>query len=181
MRAEEALARVQDELRASLAGVDSAALQAVVDLLRAGEESGDGGAWFCTGQGRSGLVASMAAMRLMHLGLRAHVVGEATAPAARAGDALLALSASGTTPVTVHLARTAAAAGARVVALTRDAASPLADLADVLVVVPRSQSSQFGGSAFEQACLLLLDAAALAVAPGPEAQARMRERHATLQ
>jgi 6-phospho-3-hexuloisomerase len=181
MRAEEALDRVQGELRASLAGVDPGALQAVVDLIRDGGVSGDGGAWFCTGQGRSGLVASMAAMRLVHLGLRAHVVGEATAPATVAGDVMLVLSASGTTPVTVHLARTAAAGGARVVAVTRDATSPLGELADVLVVVPPSGSGQFGGSLFEQTCLLLLDAAALAVAPGAEAQAGMRARHATLQ
>jgi hypothetical protein len=37
--------------------------------------------WFCSGQGRSGLVAQMVAMRLMHVGFDAHAVGEATAPA----------------------------------------------------------------------------------------------------
>ncbi len=36
--------------------------------------------WFWSGQGRSGLVARMAAMRLMHVGFDAHAVGEATTP-----------------------------------------------------------------------------------------------------
>ena len=31
--------------------------------------------WFFCGQGRSGLVAQMVAMRLMHVGFEAHVVG----------------------------------------------------------------------------------------------------------
>ena len=39
----------------------------------------------------------MAAMRLMHLGLTVHVVGETTAPAIRSNDLLLAASGSGTT------------------------------------------------------------------------------------
>lgn len=39
--------------------------------------------WFFTGQGRSGLVAQMAAMRSMHLGYESHMVGEATAPSIR--------------------------------------------------------------------------------------------------
>jgi 6-phospho-3-hexuloisomerase len=45
--------------------------------------------WFCSGQGRSGLVARMAAMRLMHVGFDAHAVGEATAPSVAKGDGLV--------------------------------------------------------------------------------------------
>ena len=54
--------------------------------------------WFLCGQGRSGLVAQMAAMRLMHVGFTAHVVGEATAPAVVRGDGLIAISATGADP-----------------------------------------------------------------------------------
>lgn len=45
----------------------------------------------------------MAAMRLMHIGLDAHAVGEATAPSIAEGDALLVISGSGETPVTLHI------------------------------------------------------------------------------
>jgi 6-phospho-3-hexuloisomerase len=48
--------------------------------------------WFCSGQGRSGLVAQMVAMRLMHVGFDVHAVGEPTAPSIREGDGLVMIS-----------------------------------------------------------------------------------------
>ena len=68
--------------------------------------------WFVSGQGRSRLVASMTAMRLMH------ALGEVTAPSIGPSDHLLMLSASGETPVWRHLARKAIEAGAQVLAVT---------------------------------------------------------------
>ena len=52
---------------------------------------------FVVGEGRSGLAIQMAAMRLMHLGLEVHVVGEVTAPSIETGDLLIACSGSGNT------------------------------------------------------------------------------------
>ncbi|MFB2898267.1 hypothetical protein ACE1CI_35570 [Aerosakkonemataceae cyanobacterium BLCC-F50] len=52
---------------------------------------------FAAGEGRSGLTLQMAAMRLMHLGLEVHIVGEVSAPAIRSGDLLIACSGSGST------------------------------------------------------------------------------------
>ncbi len=49
----------------------------------------------------------MAAMRFMHMGREAHVVGEATAPSIRAGDGLVIVSGSGETAVSVNFARIA--------------------------------------------------------------------------
>src|SRR5437868_14505817 len=43
---------------------------------------------FVIGAGRSRLAISMVAMRLMHLGLRVHVIGEVTTPAIQGGDLL---------------------------------------------------------------------------------------------
>lgn len=43
---------------------------------------------FFSGQGRSGLIAQVVAMRLMHAGYAVHVVGEASAPAISRGDML---------------------------------------------------------------------------------------------
>lgn len=121
---------------------------------------------FVHGTGRSGLALQMTAMRLMHLGLTVHVVGEVTSPALAEGDLLLTASGSGTTGGIVRAAETARDVGARVAALTTDAGSPLADLAEVVVVVPAAgkqdrsgqASAQYAGSLFEQAVVLLGDA-----------------------
>jgi len=120
---------------------------------------------FLVGAGRSGIALRMTAMRLMHLGLDVHVVGEATAPAIRAGDLLLTASGSGGTESVVRAARTASGAGASVAAITTDADSALGRLADVVVVVPAAQkldrsaaaSRQYAGSLFEQLVVVIGD------------------------
>ncbi|AKD04949.1 6-phospho-3-hexuloisomerase [Pontibacter korlensis] len=121
---------------------------------------------FIVGAGRSGLSLHSAAMRLMHLGLSVFVVGETTTPAIRKGDLLLAASGSGTTSSIVKAAEKAVSSGAKVVALSTTANSPLATLAAHVAVVPAAQkqdhgttvSEQYAGSLFEQAILLLTDA-----------------------
>jgi 6-phospho-3-hexuloisomerase len=49
----------------------------------------------CYGVGREGLLMKAFCMRLMHLGLDAHAVGEMTAPPLFAGDLLIASAAPG--------------------------------------------------------------------------------------
>lgn len=138
--------------------------------------------WFFSGQGRSGLAAQMAAMRFMHIGRNVHFVGEVTAPSIRAGDGLLVLSGSGETPVSVGFARQARAEGAMVATLTHKPQARLAGLADVVLPVPVERSCQFGGSLFEQSCLILLDSIILEMARAlPGAHETMQHRHANLQ
>lgn len=148
-------------------------LTSVVDRLATGDSVDDvlevlGGAdrVFVLGAGRSGLALQMTAMRLMHLGLAVHVVGETTAPAIRAGDVLLTASGSGTTTAIVRAVETATEVGARIVAITTAPDSPLGQAADALVVVPAATkldrsgtaSTQYAGSLFEQAVVLVGDA-----------------------
>ena len=143
---------VLDEVGSALQKVDPAEVAALVTELRLADRI------FVTGAGRSGLVLKMAAMRLMHLGLTVHVVGETTAPAIRAGDLLLAASGSGTTAGVVKAAETAAAQGARVAVYTTSKGSPLAAAAAAVVLIPAAQktdhgsglSRQYSGSLFEQ-------------------------------
>ncbi len=138
--------------------------------------------WFFVGQGRSGLVARMAAMRLMHLGLEVHAQGEATTPAIDAQDRCVCVSGSGRTPTTLHHARIARDLGARVIAVTADATAPLAELADVTLIVPIPRTAQFGGSLFEQVALACLDAVVLASSgTDRDVHERMRMRHANLE
>ncbi|RAX44694.1 6-phospho-3-hexuloisomerase [Arthrobacter sp. AQ5-06] len=143
---------VQEEISAVFQRVDPAQVGALVTELRLADRI------FVSGAGRSGLVLKMAAMRLMHLGLTVHVVGETTAPAVRAGDLLLAASGSGTTAGVVKAAETAAAHGARVAAYTTSSGSPLAAIAAAVVLIPAAHktdhtsavSQQYSGSLFEQ-------------------------------
>jgi 6-phospho-3-hexuloisomerase len=148
--------RVVDAVRtASAASLDAAAA-----LLAAAPRV------FVLGAGRSGLALKMTAMRLMHLGLEVHVVGEVTSPAIAANDVLLVASGSGTTGAIVRAAETAQAVGASILALTTAPESPLGRLAWVTVVVPAAakqdhagqMSAQYSGGLFEQAVLLVGDA-----------------------
>ena len=138
--------------------------------------------WFFSGQGRSGLSAQMAAMRFMHLGNEAHVLGEVTAPSVRSGDGLVLISGSGETPVSVNFARIAREQGARVIVLTTRPQSTLAAEADVVFTIPVEHTDQFGGSLFEQTALLLLDSVVLGIAAELEdAHATMLFRHTNMQ
>lgn len=155
------LSLIQDEIAATAAGIDQKQLADLVDQIRGAERV------FVTGAGRSGLVLRMAAMRLMHLGLVVHVAGDTTTPAINSGDLLIVASGSGTTSGVIKAAETAAKVGARIAALTTNLHSPLAELADAVVLVPAAQktdhgstlSRQYSGSLFEQALYLATEAA----------------------
>lgn len=143
---------------------------------------------FVFGEGRSGLVLRMGAMRLVHLGKMVHVVGDATTPAIMPGNVLVVGSGSGGTAVTVLIAETARKTGASVLAITASPASRLALLADAVVVLSTpakgraggGQSIQPGGTLFEQSMLILLDTVFVTLAGG-DAEARIANRHANLE
>lgn len=85
---------------------------------------------FVTGAGRSGLAAKAFAMRLMHLGLSAYVVGETISPAINKGDCIIAISGSGETNTIVSAAKIAKDRGSDVLAVTSYPESTLGKLAD---------------------------------------------------
>jgi len=121
---------------------------------------------FLIASGRSGFSMRSVAMRLMHLGLRVFFVGDTTTPAIEKGDLLWASSGSGTTNTIVKAAEKAKQVGARVMAMTTNASSALAGLADVHVLISAAEkedhngakSIQYAGSLFEQVVLLIGDA-----------------------
>lgn len=145
---------------------DTSAHISALQLDGAASELSRAGRVFVAGAGRSGLVLRMAAMRLMHLGLVVHVAGDTTTPAIREGDLLLVASGSGTTSGVVKAAETASKAQARIVAFTANPGSPLAGLADAVVVLPAQQktdhgsgvSRQYSGSLFEQVLFVATEA-----------------------
>ncbi|MBH8563067.1 6-phospho-3-hexuloisomerase [Nostoc sp. CENA67] len=121
---------------------------------------------FVAGEGRSGLVIRMFAMRLMHLGRQVYVVGETITPAIQQGDLLIDFSGSGSTEHVLEIAHKAKEFGAYIASVTTQADSPLAKIADFLIIIEAAakqdhshqQSQQFSGSLFEQSSLLLFDA-----------------------
>lgn len=175
---------VRDEISEVFERVDPAQVAALVTELRLADRI------FVAGAGRSGLVLKMAAMRLMHLGLTVHVVGETTAPAIRAGDLLLVASGSGTTGGVVKAAETAAGQGARVAAYTANPGSPLGAVASVVVLIPAAQktdhgsavSRQYAGSLFEQVLFATSEAVFQGLWDEDTAAAEeLWERHANLE
>ncbi|WP_068482416.1 6-phospho-3-hexuloisomerase [Pseudoclavibacter helvolus] len=183
-RVTESLDIITGELQKSAASISETELAGTAALLV------DAGRVFVHGAGRSGLGLRMTAMRLMHLGLDVHVVGEVTTPAIREGDVLLTASGSGTTTGIVAAASTAKSAGARVAAVTTDETSPLGELADTIIVVPAATkldrsgtaSAQYAGSLFEQTVVLIGDALFHSLWLGSGATAdELWPRHANLE
>ncbi|WP_427173228.1 6-phospho-3-hexuloisomerase [Arthrobacter sp. 92] len=178
------LVLVRDEISEVSGRIDPAQVAALATELRLARRI------FVSGAGRSGLVLKMAAMRLMHLGLAVHVVGETTTPAIRPGDLLLAASGSGTTAGVVKAAETAAAQGARVVAYTANTGSPLAAGAAAVVLIPAAQktdhgsavSRQYSGSLFEQVLFTTTEAVFQSLWDEDAAAAEeLWQRHANLE
>lgn len=90
---------------------------------------------FVTGAGRSGLAAKAFAMRLMHLGLSAYVVGETISPAINEEDCIIAISGSGETNTIVSAVKIAKNRSSKVLVVTSYPESTLGQLADSCLLV----------------------------------------------
>jgi 6-phospho-3-hexuloisomerase len=180
-------ATVVREVQACLTRVDPAAVAALEAAVAEAPRV------FLGGAGRSGLAMRALAMRLMHLGLSVHVLGEITTPAIAPGDLLLIGSGSGRTPSLVAAATKAAELGAQVALITIASASPIGQLAGTVVVIPAPSpkaaptagvqpSMQPMGALFEQCLWLLGDTLVLALmARTGQTSDAMFARHANLE
>src|SRR5260221_10583066 len=77
----------------------------------------------CYGVGREGLMMRALCLRLMHLGLDAHMVGDMTAPPLGKGDLLVVSAAPGSFSTVNALEHVAHSAGARVATNTTQPAA----------------------------------------------------------
>lgn len=127
---------------------------------------------FLAGAGRSGLVVRAFAMRLMHLGVKTHLVGGILAPPIRAGDLLVVASGSGETGSMVTLASRARDKGAAIGLVTARGSSTLGQMAQTTVILsaptPKAksvadctESCQPMGSLFEQSAFLFFETVVL--------------------
>lgn len=151
---------VKDHAREAVAELDALVEQLDADQLEAVTGAFvDAPRLFFTGVGRSGLSARAVAMRLMHIGKSAYVIGEVATPAMTAGDVLVAFTSSGRGSV-LDQAEAARRVGARVVAFSTGE-NDVTALSDVFLTLPARTvvpTRQHAGSLFEQSCLVAGDA-----------------------
>lgn len=180
------VSRAAEELRGAAAGVDPAALAGMV------EELAGAGRVVCYGVGREGLMMRALAMRLYHMGLDAHVVGDMSCPPVGSGDLLVVSAGPGSFSTVLGLMGVAKGAGARVACVTAQPSGAVPAGADRVLVIPaQTMADDTGpavtsvlpmGSLFEGAQYLVFEMLILMLRDrlgvSPEA---MRARHTNLE
>jgi 6-phospho-3-hexuloisomerase len=157
---------------------------------------------YVMGAGRSGLVAKSFAMRLMHLGYTAYVVGETITPAMRPNDLLVIFSGSGRTKTIADIAETGKEIGGRIALITANRKSTIGRMADAVVIMEsqrdevRDETAEFEvrqmtgehrsfaplGTLFETAAMIFADACIsrlMEIAKIDEKQ--LKDRHANIE
>jgi RpiR family transcriptional regulator, carbohydrate utilization regulator len=153
-----------DALAAMAGAVDPAALDDAVSRISAADQV------FVAGAATSAAVAVDAVFRLRVLGARASNIPdqESAMIAMRllgAADVLIAVSSTGRTSTTLAIADAASSAGAGVIAITNQYGTPLADLADIALVVGGAPlPAQMAAAGSRLAQLVVVDALAAALA-----------------
>ncbi len=145
----------------------------------------------CYGVGREGLMMRALCMRLMHLGLDAHVVGDMTTPPIGKGDLLLVSAGPGAFSTVLALMGVAKEAGARTMVVTAQPTGLAAQQADTVIYLPaQTMADDQGettsilpmGSLYEAAQLLFFDLVTLILREKTgQSAAEMRARHTNLE
>jgi len=144
------------------------------------------------GVGREGLMVRALCMRLMHLGLDAHVVGDMTTPPLERGDLLLVSAGPGAFSTVLALMGVAREAGARTLVVTAQPGGEAARRADVVVHLPAQTMADDTaaaapallpmGSLYEAAQLIFFDLVSILLRERTgQAPAAMRDRHTNLE
>ncbi|EOT46630.1 MULTISPECIES: 6-phospho-3-hexuloisomerase [Enterococcus] len=157
--------KVMDEINTVMQQVDETQLEQALALFDKQTRI------FITGAGRSGFQAKSFAMRLMHIGYTDFVIGETITPSIQQGDLWIAISGSGTTSGILKETETAKKMGLTILAITSDPTSPLAILADTVLIVPGATKTGSGiasiqllSTLFDQTVHITLDVLALMIA-----------------
>jgi 6-phospho-3-hexuloisomerase len=146
----------------------------------------------CTyGVGREGLMMKALCMRLFHLGLNAHVVGDMTTPPLEAGDLLLVSAGPGDFSTVAALVGVAKKAGARTLCFTAQASGNVPKMCDTVIVLPaQTMANDQGstsallpmGSLYEAVQLVFFDLVSILLRDHlQQTPAQMRARHTNLE
>ena len=142
--------------------------------------------------GREGLMLKALGMRLMHLGLDAHIVGDMSTPPIHAGDLLLVSAGPGFVPTVMTLMEVASTAGASTMIITAQPEGLAAQKADVTIYLPAQTMANDTkgvatsilpmGSLFEIVQLIFFDLVVLELQKRTnQSFSEMRERHTNLE
>ena len=149
---------ILNEIEKTATNVDENKYQQIFQLIKNSDRI------FVTGEGRSGLIGKMFAMRLKHLGFKTYVVGETITPALTADDLLVIASGSGETKKVIVDAKTAQKTDSKILLFSASKKSTLSEMASQKIIFSLNHSNQnqlyseqFGGSLFEQSLLIFLD------------------------
>ena len=146
----------------------------------------------CTyGVGREGLMMKAFCMRLFHLGLDAHVVGDMTVPPLEAGDLLMVSAGPGDFSTVAALVGVAKNAGARTLCFTAQSDGHVPKMCDTVIVLPaqtmaNDQGSSSAllpmGSLYEAVQLVFFDLVSIVLRDHlQQTPAQMRARHTNLE
>jgi 6-phospho-3-hexuloisomerase len=144
----------------------------------------------CYGVGREGLMMRALCMRLMHVGLNAHMVGDMTTPALGAGDLLLVSAGPGSFSTVKALVGVAHSAGARTVAVTAQPEGEVPAAADTVIHLrAQTMADDKGGasvlpmgSLYEAAMLIFFDIVSIVLRERTsQTMEEMRGRHTNLE
>jgi len=145
----------------------------------------------CYGVGREGLMMKALCMRLMHLGLDAHFVGDMTTPPIGAGDLLIASAGPGAFSTVLALQGVARSAGARAMIVTAQPEGNAPRAADTVITLPAQTmaNDQSGvssllpmGSLYEAAQLVFFDLVSIRLREKTgQIPDQMRRRHTNLE
>ncbi len=120
---------ILEEMEAVLSKVNESELEALVKAISKAQII------VLVGAGRVGLATRGFAMRLGHLGLKSHMIGDATVPAIGKGDLLLVASGSGETETIYRLVKIAKKNKAHLALITGNPESRMGKLANLVVEV----------------------------------------------
>jgi 6-phospho-3-hexuloisomerase len=145
----------------------------------------------CYGVGREGLMMKALCMRLMHLGLDAHSVGDMTTPPLASGDLLISSAGPGAFSTVLALQDVARQAGARIMIVTAQPDGDAPQKADSVIALPAQTMAKDQGAApsllpmgslYEAAQLVFFDLVSILLrektGQSPE---NMRQRHTNLE
>lgn len=126
----EMAAQASNEIAAIIAKIDEAAADRLIEGIAAANRIA------LYGVGREGLMMKGFAMRLFHLGLDAHVVGDMTTPALGKGDLLIVSAGPGDFSTVSALLSVASQAGAQTACITAQPQGAASKAADLVLHLP---------------------------------------------
>ncbi|MFN5997187.1 MAG: SIS domain-containing protein [Paracoccaceae bacterium] len=178
-------ARAAQEIAGAVAAIDEGRMLAMVTEIAGAARV------VCYGVGREGLMMRALAMRLYHMGLEAHVVGDMSCPPVGPGDLLIVSAGPGGFSTVNGLIGVARSSGARVACVTAQPEGSAPKAADLVFHIPaQTMANDQGGatsilpmgSLFEGAQYLAFELLILALRDhlgvAPDA---MRARHTNLE